>query len=90
MKGLPLLEHPKFTWSSSETQKPKMPTECQVTQGEESYPLAIQTRRVRQLLGEVMHLPGEQAADGILTVTCHKDMLLSSNAAFQRAEPQLG
>lgn len=39
-----------------------------VTQGEENYPLAIQTRRVRRLLGEVMHLPGEQAADGILTV----------------------
>lgn len=42
----------------------------QVTEGE-GYPEATQTRRVRRLLGEVLQLPGEQAADGILTVTCH-------------------
>jgi len=38
-----------------------------VTEGE-GYPEATQTRRVRRLLGEVLQLPGEQAADGILTV----------------------
>eukprot|EP00438_Fugacium_kawagutii_P004243 Skav217513 [mRNA] locus=scaffold647:63894:68907:+ [translate_table: standard] len=38
-----------------------------VTEGE-GYPEATQTRRVRRLLGEVLQLPGEEAADGILTV----------------------
>ncbi len=48
----------------------------QVTEGE-GYPEATQTRRVRRLLGEVLQLPGEQAADGILTVTCHPLICLS-------------
>lgn len=43
------------------------PLPRQVTEGE-GYPEATQTRRVRRLLGEVLQLPGEEAADGILTV----------------------
>ena len=46
----------------------------QVNFDDQGYPVATQTRRVRRLLGEVMQLPGEQAADGILTVTCLVDV----------------
>lgn len=39
-----------------------------MTESSEGYPQATKTRRVRRLIGEVLQLPGELAADGILTV----------------------